>query len=69
MSAEEVTTLQVECLSPYDPRIKDTDVIGDLVVHDIDVVRYVLPGKLIPLHAFGASYNERGRPQFVGRGL
>lgn len=55
LATEEPIGLQVERLSPYDPRIKDTDVIADLMVHDIDVVRYLLPGKLVSLQASGAS--------------
>lgn len=55
LSAEETIGLQVERLSPYDPRVKDTDVIADLMIHDLDVARYLLPGGLLSVQALGAS--------------
>jgi predicted dehydrogenase len=50
---QEIIALDVQRMGPYDPRISDTDVIQDLMIHDIDVVNSIIPAPISGIHAFG----------------
>ncbi|SDL66477.1 Gfo/Idh/MocA family protein [Halarsenatibacter silvermanii] len=52
---KEVLALDVHRLGPYDPRIDDTDVIQDLMIHDMDIVSSLVPGEIKDLSAFGRN--------------
>lgn len=59
---EQVLAIEIERCSPMDRRINDTDVIYDLMIHDIDILlNAIMPGYQVKnLHAFGrTAYNER----------
>lgn len=59
---ERVLAIEIERCSPMDKRINDTDVIYDLMIHDIDILlNAIMPGHQVKkLHAFGrTSYNEK----------
>ncbi|MFW5787394.1 MAG: Gfo/Idh/MocA family oxidoreductase [Bacillota bacterium] len=43
LKGEKIIALDVQRMGPYDPRIDDTDVIQDLMIHDIDVVSSITP--------------------------
>ncbi|MFI5358985.1 MAG: Gfo/Idh/MocA family oxidoreductase [Halanaerobiales bacterium] len=50
---QEIIAIDVQRLGPYDPRIDDTDVIQDLMIHDIDVVNSLIPAPIARIQAFG----------------
>ena len=50
---ERIIALDVQRMGPYDPRINDTDVIQDLMIHDIDVVSSITPSAIQGLSAYG----------------
>lgn len=59
---EEIIAVTIERCSPMDMRISDTDVIYDLMIHDIDILlNAVLPDvRFEKVHAFGRTvYNEK----------
>ncbi len=50
---KEIIALDVQRMGPYDPRIGDTDVVQDLMIHDIDVVNSIIPSSIEGITAFG----------------
>ena len=44
LETERIIGISVERLSPFDPRISDVDVVLDLMIHDLDIVRSLNPG-------------------------
>lgn len=50
---QEIIAVDVQRMGPYDPRINDTDVIQDLMIHDIDVVNSLIPASISGVQAFG----------------
>ena len=50
---ENIIALDVQRMGPYDPRIDDTDVIQDLMIHDIDVVSSITPSSVEGVSAYG----------------
>lgn len=62
LSNEEIIAVTLERCSPMDRRINDTDVIYDLMIHDIDILlNAIVPDiRFEKLHAFGKTvYNEK----------
>lgn len=62
LNNEEIIAVTIERCSPMDLRIGDTDVIYDLMIHDVDILlNAIIPEcKLKDLYAIGrTSYNER----------
>ncbi len=62
LNNEEIIAVTIERCSPMDLRIGDTDVIYDLMIHDVDILlNAILPeSKLKDLYAIGrTSYNEK----------
>ena len=50
---KEVLALDVHRMGPYDPRVDDTDVIQDLMIHDMDIVTSLVPGEISNISAHG----------------
>lgn len=46
-----VIAIEVRRTGPYDPRVKDLDVIQDMMVHDIDVLRYLFGSEVTDVAA------------------
>lgn len=46
-----VVAIEVRRTGPYDPRVKDLDVIQDMMVHDIDVLRYLFGAEVTDIVA------------------
>lgn len=55
VNGKQIIALDFRRLSPYNPRIKDADVVADLMIHDIDVLRFLLPGSIAKIAAVGSS--------------
>ena len=49
---ENIIAIDVQRMGPYDPRIDDTDVIQDLMIHDIDVVSSLIDSEIVNVSAF-----------------
>lgn len=59
---EKIIAVTIERCSPMDKRISDTDVIYDLMIHDVDILLHsIMPShKIKHLYASGrTSYNEK----------
>lgn len=57
---EDIISLDFKRLSPYDERIQDTDVIHDLMIHDIDIMNWIINSSVKTILAQGKHvYNER----------
>ncbi|WP_129597641.1 Gfo/Idh/MocA family protein [Anaerophilus nitritogenes] len=52
---EEIISLEFKRLSPYTNRIYDTDVIHDLMIHDIDIMHYLLGSSIKNILSQGKS--------------
>lgn len=50
---QNVIAIEVRRTAPFDPRVKDLDVIQDMMVHDIDIVRYLTGAEVKDLSAMG----------------
>src|SRR5690554_1055194 len=50
---QEIIAIDVQRMGPYDPRINDTDVIQDLMIHDIDVVNSLISSTICGIQAVG----------------
>ncbi|MBO8141335.1 MAG: Gfo/Idh/MocA family oxidoreductase [Firmicutes bacterium] len=46
-----VVAVDVKRMGPFDPRVRDLDVIQDMMVHDIDILRYLLQAEIVDVHA------------------
>ena len=53
LQGEEIIALDVKRMGPYNPRIADTDVVQDLMIHDIDVVSSITPTSVKKVSSFG----------------
>jgi predicted dehydrogenase len=42
-------------LAPFQPRVKDVNVVLDLMIHDIDLIQYIVGSPIKKIHANGAS--------------
>lgn len=49
-----IIALDFKRMSPFDPRVSDIDVVQDLMIHDIDVLRCLLPERIIHIEAIGS---------------
>jgi len=56
---KKIIALDVQRMGPYDPRIDDTDVIQDLMIHDIDVVNSIVPSSLHKISAFARRVKSK----------
>lgn len=50
---QKIIAIDVRRTAPYDPRVKDLDVIQDMMVHDIDIVRHLTRAEIAELSAYG----------------
>lgn len=57
--------LDFKRMSPYDPRIRDVGVVHDLMIHDIDVLRSLLPVGVVDIHAYGSSPRSGGHTDYA----
>lgn len=53
MQGQRVIAIEVRRTGPYDPRVKDLDVIQDMMVHDIDILRYLIGSEVDEIAAYG----------------
>jgi predicted dehydrogenase len=54
VSQEEPVIFNFQRLSHYDPRVSDTDVIKDLMIHDIDILLSIVPSEVKRVQSIGA---------------
>jgi len=47
--------IEAHRISSYDPRVSDTDVILDLMIHDIDIILYLVNSKIVSFDAVGTK--------------
>jgi predicted dehydrogenase len=47
--------IEVNRLGPYDPRVADTGVVLDLMIHDLDIVQFLVGEEVTRVEAFGAK--------------
>jgi predicted dehydrogenase len=57
---KKIYALEFRRLSPFDERISDMDVVQDLMIHDIDVLRFLMPQGIINIDAVGVSPRSKG---------
>lgn len=69
LSGKEIIGLSFRRMSPYDPRIRDVGVVHDLMIHDIDVLRSLVPAGVVGIHAFGASPRSGGHTDYASASL
>lgn len=50
---QEIISLDFQRLSPYDKRISDTDVVKDLMIHDLDIMNSIVKSEISTLFAHG----------------
>lgn len=59
LQGEEIIAMDVKRMGPYNPRIADTDVVQDLMIHDIDVVSSITPTSVKKVSAFGSIVKSK----------
>ena len=47
--------IEANRLGPYDPRVSHISVVLDLMIHDIDIVMYLVQDKIVSIDAVGAK--------------
>ena len=47
--------IETDRLGPYDPRVGDVGVVLDLMIHDLDIVLFLVKSKVKDIEAFGTS--------------
>ena len=62
---EEIVAIDVQRMGPYDPRIDDTDVIQDLMIHDIDVVSSIIDSDIVEVNAFARKVASQEHMDFA----
>ena len=58
LADEEPIALSFLRLSPYDARIQDTDVVLDLMIHDLDILLFLLDSPLRVIQALGVHVHS-----------
>ena len=53
LQGEKIIAMDVKRMGPYNPRIADTDVVQDLMIHDIDVVSSITPTSVKKVSSYG----------------
>lgn len=51
---EEPKFIEANRLGPYSPRVADVSVVLDLMIHDIDIILYLVKSEIINIDAIGA---------------
>lgn len=62
---EKIVAIDVQRMGPYDPRIDDTDVIQDLMIHDIDVVSSIIETDITDVNAFASKVASKEHMDFA----
>src|SRR6056297_441963 len=65
LKGEKIVAIDVQRMGPYDPRIDDTDVIQDLMIHDIDVVSSLIDSKIVNVNAFARRVASQEHMDFA----
>lgn len=65
LADRKVIALEFKRMSPYNPRISDTDVVLDLMIHDIDVLSFLLPKEILKIEAMGVSPKSAGYTDYA----
>lgn len=47
--------IEASRLGPYDPRVSDVGVVLDLMIHDLDIVLYLVNSKVTDIESYGTS--------------
>ncbi|MEJ6951179.1 Gfo/Idh/MocA family oxidoreductase [Natronospora cellulosivora (SeqCode)] len=55
LEGEEIISIDAKRLGPYNGRINDTDVIQDLMIHDIDIINSIIKDDLGDISAVGSK--------------
>ncbi|MDR2587040.1 MAG: Gfo/Idh/MocA family oxidoreductase, partial [Coriobacteriales bacterium] len=55
---DDIIAIDFRRLSPYDERVQDADVVHDLMVHDLDILNWLVPLPLRRLSAQGAQVHS-----------
>lgn len=59
LQGQKIIALNVQRMGPFDPRVSDTDVVQDLMIHDIDIVRSLISEPIRELRSFGCKVKSR----------
>jgi predicted dehydrogenase len=59
IGGEKIVGIDIKRLSPFPERIADTDVIFDMMVHDLDLVQLLAPEEIIGLKAKGEKIRTK----------
>ena len=65
LQGEEIIAMDVKRMGPYNPRIADTDVVQDLMIHDIDVVSSITPTSVKKVSSFGSIIKSKGHIDYA----
>jgi len=53
LRGQRIIAVSMDRMGPFDPRIEDTDVVQDLMIHDIDIMRSILTQEVKEMQSFG----------------
>ncbi len=62
---EEIISLDFRRLSPFDKRIFDTDVVNDLMIHDIDIMNSLINGSITKIAAQGSCIFSNNQADYA----
>ena len=66
LKGQKIIAAGMERMGPFNPRVVDIDVIQDLMIHDIDIMRFLFPHKIKELQAFGTvARSTNGHTDFA----
>lgn len=65
LKGQEIISMDFQRLSPYDKRITDTDVIKDLMIHDIDIMYSIVNSEVNSLYAHGKRVFSKVNTDFA----
>ncbi len=65
LKEERIIAIDIQRMGPYDPRIDDTDVIQDLMIHDIDVVSSLIQGDIAEMNALARKVTSKKHMDFA----
>lgn len=58
LKGEELISIDARRLGPYNGRINDTDVIQDLMIHDIDIINSINDSEIDSISAYGSKIHS-----------
>lgn len=65
LADKQIIALDFHRMSPYDSRIFDSDVVADLMIHDIDILHSLLPGPPLRVEAAGTAPYSQMRADYA----